>query len=128
MQEVVGVPVFANGEVWTLDDWLRCREISGVDDIMLGRGLVSRPGLARQIAAVRAGEEPEDMSWAELQPLLLDFWQQARRKLAPRYAPGRLKQWLAMLTRTYPEAVALFAEVRREQDCERIDQLLAPSP
>ena len=58
------------------------------------------------------------------QPLLLDFWQQARRKLAPRYAPGRLKQWLAMLTRTYPEAVALFAEVRREQDCERIDRLL----
>ena len=51
-----------------------------------------------------------------------------RRKLAPRYAPGRLKQWLAMLTRTYPEAVALFAEVRREQDCERIDQLLALSP
>ncbi|WP_262192746.1 tRNA-dihydrouridine synthase family protein, partial [Escherichia coli] len=46
VQEVVGVPVFANGEVWTLDDWRRCREISGVDDIMLGRGLVSRPGLA----------------------------------------------------------------------------------
>ncbi|MGE8297722.1 MAG: tRNA dihydrouridine synthase [Pseudomonas sp.] len=124
VQDVVAVPVFANGEVWTLDDWRRCREISGVDDIMLGRGLVSRPGLARQIAALRAGEEPEEMSWAELQPLLLDFWQQARRKLAPRYAPGRLKQWLAMLTRTYPEAVALFAEVRREQDCERIDQLL----
>jgi tRNA-dihydrouridine synthase C len=124
VQEAVAVPVFANGEVWTLDDWRRCREISGVDDIMLGRGLVSRPGLARQIVAVRAGEQPQEMSWDELQPLLLDFWQQARRKLAPRYAPGRLKQWLAMLTRSYPEAVALFAEVRREQDCARIDRLL----
>ena len=45
--EAVRVPVFANGEVWTLDDYLRCREVSGVEDIMLGRGLVSRPGLAR---------------------------------------------------------------------------------
>ena len=76
---------------------------------MLGRGLVSRPDLARQIAAARAGAEVVPMSWEELLPLLRDFWLQARRKLAPRYAPGRLKQWLAMLTRSYPEAVALFA-------------------
>lgn len=86
--EAVRVPVFANGEVWTLDDYLRCREVSGVEDIMLGRGLVSRPGLARQIAAWRDGGEIHEMPWSELLPLLRDFWLQARRKLAPRYAPG----------------------------------------
>lgn len=124
VQEVVAVPVYANGEIWTIDDWRRCREISGVDDIMLGRGLVSRPDLARQIAAARDGRDVLPMTWAELLPLIRDFWRQARRKLAPRYAPGRLKQWLAMLTRSYPEAVLLFAELRREQDCARIDHLL----
>lgn len=127
VQEAVAVPVYANGEVWTVDDWQRCREISGVEDIMLGRGLVSRPDLARQIVAARAGREVVAMRWDELLPLLQDFWQQARGKLAPRYAPGRLKQWLAMLTRSYPEAVALFAEIRRENDCERIDRLLSAS-
>ena len=121
--EVVQVPVLANGEIWTLADWQRCREISGVDDVMLGRGLVSRPDLARQIAAMRAGEAVSEMTWQALFPLVADFWQQARRKLAPRYAPGRLKQWLAMLARSYPEAVALFAEIRRENDCQRIDRL-----
>ena len=126
VQDVVAVPVFANGEIWSVDDWRRCREISGAEDIMLGRGLVSRPDLARQIAAARAGDEVVPMRWDELLPLLQDFWLQARRKLAPRYAPGRLKQWLAMLTRSYPEAVALFAEIRRENDCARIDALLKP--
>ena len=120
------LPIIANGEIWSVDDWRRCREISGAEDIMLGRGLVSRPDLARQIAAARAGDEVVPMRWDELLPLLQDFWQQARRKLAPRYAPGRLKQWLAMLTRSYPEAVALFAEIRRENDCARIDALLKP--
>ncbi|WP_462379082.1 tRNA dihydrouridine synthase [Pseudomonas sp. Marseille-QA0892] len=124
VQDAVAVPVFANGEIWTLEDWQRCREISGARDVMLGRGLVSRPDLARQIAAEKQGVPVEPMTWAALTPLLQDFWVQARRKLAPRYAPGRLKQWLGMLTRTYPEAVALFAAIRRESDCEVIDRLL----
>ncbi|MGH8354692.1 MAG: tRNA dihydrouridine synthase [Pseudomonas sp.] len=124
VQEEVQVPVLANGEVWSLEDWRRCRQVSGVEDIMLGRGLVARPDLARQIAAARSGREVEPMGWAELLPLLRSFWQQARRKLSPRYAPGRLKQWLGLLTRSYPEAVALFAAVRRESDCGRIDALL----
>ncbi|MEK1905734.1 MAG: tRNA-dihydrouridine synthase, partial [Pseudomonas sp.] len=127
VQEVVAVPVYANGEIWSVEDWQRCREISGAEDIMLGRGLVSRPDLARQIAAARTGQELAPMSWADLQPLLQDFWLQARRKIAPRYAPGRLKQWLAMLTRSYPQATELFAALRRENDCARIDALLGCS-
>jgi tRNA-dihydrouridine synthase C len=123
VQDAVAVPVFANGDVWSLEDWYRCREISGVDDVMLGRGLVSRPDLARQIAAARSGLPVVEMSWLELQPLLRDFWARARHKLSPRYAPGRLKQWLAMLTRSYPEAAEMFAALRRENDCARIDAL-----
>ncbi|MNN50384.1 tRNA-dihydrouridine synthase C [compost metagenome] len=91
---------------------------------MLGRGLVSRPDLALQIAAARDGREYQPMSWEALLPLLREFWRQAQAKLSPRYAPGRMKQWLAMLTRSYPEAVLLFAELRREDDCQRISRLL----
>ncbi|MBA1205157.1 tRNA dihydrouridine(16) synthase DusC [Pseudomonas capeferrum] len=124
VQEVVKVPVFANGEIWTVEDWRRCREVSGAQDFMLGRGLVSRPDLALQIAAARAGHDYQPLDWPALLPLLQEFWRQAQAKLSPRYAPGRLKQWLGMLTRGYPEAVALFAEVRRESDCQRISHLL----
>ncbi|WPO98732.1 tRNA-dihydrouridine synthase [Pseudomonas sp. HR96] len=124
VQEVVKVPVFANGEIWTVDDWRRCREISGAEDIMLGRGLVSRPDLARQIAAARAGEEVVEMTWAELLPLIQDFWRQAEASMTPRQAPGRLKQWVAMLTRSYPEAVQLFTQLRRETDCARVGELV----
>ena len=124
VRDVVNVPVFANGDIWSVEDWRRCREVSGVEDIMLGRGLVCRPDLARQIAAAKAGALLEPLSWEDLQPLLADFWMQARRKMSPRYAPGRFKQWLSLLTRNYPQAVTLFAQVRRENDCDRLDALL----
>ncbi|MEJ8318603.1 tRNA dihydrouridine synthase [Pseudomonas oryzihabitans] len=120
----VSVPVLANGEIWTLDDYWRCRSVSGQASVMLGRGLVSRPDLALQIAAAVRGEETAAQGWAEILPRVQRFWVMAQRKLAPRYAPGRLKQWLGMLTRSYPEAAALFAEVRRESDCALIDRLL----
>jgi tRNA-dihydrouridine synthase C len=125
IQDAVAVPVVANGEMWDVADWLRCRSVSGVEDIMLGRGLIARPDLARQIAAVRAGDEPVPMAWREVHPLLTEFWRQVRIKLAPAYAPGRLKQWLRALSRNYREAALLFDTIRRESDCAKLDEAVA---
>ena len=127
IQDVVRVPVFANGDIWSVEDWLRCREVSGVDDVMIGRGLVARPDLARQIAAYRDGGEVIAMDWLELHPLLVNFWQQAQGKLVPRYAPGRLKQWLSMLRQSYVQAGMLFDAVRRLDDCAEIGKVLDES-
>lgn len=121
IQAAVSVPVFANGEIWSVEDWQRCRAVSGAQHFMLGRGLVARPDLALQIRAASAGQEVKPLGWNVIQPLVEDFWWQARRKLAPLAAPGRLKQWLIWLARNYPEAAQLFAQLRRETDVTRID-------
>jgi tRNA-dihydrouridine synthase C len=125
VRDAVKVPVYANGEVWSVDDWRRCRAESGVQDLMLGRGLVARPDLALQIRAALHGETLAPMTWPELFPRVQDFWAQVRDKLADKQAPGRLKQWLGWLRRNYVEAEALFMAVRTETECARIDALLA---
>ncbi|MDP3294473.1 MAG: tRNA-dihydrouridine synthase [Nevskia sp.] len=128
IRDAVKVPVYANGEIWTVDDWRRCRALSGVDDVMLGRGLIARPDLARQIAAVRDGRSIEPMHWVELLPLVLGYWHQVRAKVShPKYAPGVLKQWLVWLARSYPEAERLFLDIRSLSDAEDVERRLAAS-
>lgn len=124
VQDVVDVPVLANGDIWSLEDWKKCRSVSGVDSVMIGRGLVCRPDLARQIKAFVDKEDYQPLGWDEIWPLLQEFWRRVRQRVMPQHAPGRLKQWLSMLMRSYPEAAGFFQYIRRETDSEKIDVLM----
>jgi tRNA-dihydrouridine synthase C len=116
----VSIPVIANGEIWSVADAQRCRMESGCMDLMLGRGMVADPGLAWAIRHAEHGTMPDGhgpgLSWSALQPLLLAFWDLTERLFEPRHRAGRIKQWLHMLARRHPEALALHAELRTEND------------
>lgn len=124
IQDVVAVPVYANGEIWNVEDYRRCREVSGAEHVMLGRGLVSCPDLALQIRAEASGQPVEPLPWSAIFQLLQRFWRRTRHRYNPRYTGGRLKQWVSMLRRNYPEAVVLFEQLRREADWLVMDRLM----
>lgn len=116
IRETVAIPVVANGDVCSVEDYFRCRDISGCEQVMLGRGLVARPDLARQIKQAQQGLPVTPIRWAELLPEVGRYFEQVRAVVAPKHAPGRLKQWLAMLGKHFPEAKVLFQQVRGEMD------------
>lgn len=127
IRAVVRIPVVANGEIWTVADALRCQALSGCDSLMLGRGMVADPGLARAIRAATAPAGPVDdgVDWPTLRPLVGDFWQLARTRLERRQQAGRLKQWLNFLRRRYPQAEVAYAELRTLTEPEAIDAWMA---
>lgn len=126
VREAVSVPVVANGEVWSLADYVRCREVTGCEDVMIGRGAVADPFLASRIRAWAdggTGDEPAERiaaEWLALLPLLAEFWREVQVKVEARHAPGRLKLWLGSLRRTFPEAERLHRAVR---SLRRIDEV-----
>lgn len=127
IRESVKVPVIANGEVWTPEDYIRCRAVSGCDDVMIGRGAVTDPFLARRIKASNAGKtEPADRlaDWAECLVLLACFWAQIQARVQPHHAPGRLKLWLGSLRTTFAEADALYSELRVLRTPRDVDEVL----
>lgn len=124
IRQAVALPVIANGEVWSVADHAAIRVATGCADVMLGRGAVADPWLASRIQGGR-GAHITGADWDTLIPLLRDFWSQVQAKLQARHAPGRLKQWLRLLGRNYPEAQTLYQRIREMRLLHEIDLVLA---
>jgi len=119
IREALTIPVIANGEIWNADDARRCREVSGCEVLMLGRGMVSNPGLALSIVS-----PGHTVPWDEILPLMQAFWELVCSRLDARQCGGRLKQWLNYLRRHYPEAQVAYAELRTVNDPREIARWL----
>ena len=113
VREAVNSHVIANGEIWTVEDYWRCRKVSGCDDVMIGRGLIARPDLAAQIKASQSGETRDPMSWAEAVVLVREYAAALQTRLEDKYVTGRIKQWLNYLRQGFAEAEALWPQARK---------------
>ncbi|MFM6990971.1 MAG: tRNA dihydrouridine synthase [Rhodoferax sp.] len=119
---VVRTPLVANGEIWSVQDALNCRAQSGCQQLMLGRGMVSFPGLAHAIRQAHVPSAPAHATpWEALHPHIKAFWQLVRATLERRQQAGRLKQWLNFLRRHYPEAQAAYDMLKAQNDVTVID-------
>lgn len=108
------IPVVANGEIWTPEDAINCQTISTCEDIMIGRGAIARPSLAREIK----GGRPAD--WAETLDWILAYSRPMVMTKRPKWGEGRMKQWVKLLGRTYPESQKLFQEIKQLRDPQAI--------
>ncbi|MCV6626102.1 MAG: tRNA-dihydrouridine synthase [Cellvibrionaceae bacterium] len=119
IREQLSIPVVANGEIWSVQDLQRCRDESGCDDFMLGRGLLARPDLALQI------RDPDHQAWqwSQLPPLLWQFFQHGLSQYPEKYCGNRLKQWFMYLQRNYPEAECFFNALKKLRSRADIEAL-----
>jgi len=134
----VRTPLIANGEIWNAQHAQQCRQESGCDTLMLGRGMVSNPGLALEIRAATLqtthlalapnnGQAP-GLDWRGVQLHLGHFWHLVRSRLETRQQAGRLKQWLNFLRRHYPPAQQAYDRLKTEIDVRVFDAWVSAQP
>jgi tRNA-dihydrouridine synthase C len=100
VRERLGIPVVANGDVWSVEGFRRCREETGCRHFMLGRGALANPRLPRQVAielgivpGKHSNETDRAFDWVtQLQRLVECTQVFAERR--PEQTIRRLKQWL----------------------------------
>ncbi len=111
--------VIANGDIWSADDAVRCRSVTGCHALMIGRGMVNNPGLGLQIKGQGA------VCWEQVLPLLADFWVLVCGRVERRHRAGRLKQWLNHLRHHHVQAQQAFDELRASNEPEHMEAWLS---
>ena len=125
IRESVQIPVTANGDVFSLQDYLDIKEVSGCGSVMLGRGAVMRPDLARQIKQFECGQTVTEADFAEIAGWINLFFDLCLAKEANnKYPVARLKQWLGMMKKVYPQAQELFERIRTLKEADEVKKVL----
>ncbi len=115
------IPVIANGEIFSLEDFKRCREVTGSEHFMLGRGALGDPQLTLAIAKELGKEIPEHsiLSWSErLERFLVHS--APFPQSSPHYNLRRIKQWLSFAQKT--GHIDWFDRVKRSESIEEIQR------
>ncbi|MCG6658397.1 tRNA-dihydrouridine synthase family protein [Halomonas campisalis] len=115
------IPVVANGDIWTLEDYWKARTLSGCRDVMLGRGALADPWLAPRIRHwLSTGERLPDTTWQARAATLTAYAATQREKLQDRVVVSLIKQWLNQMRNRDAEAQRRFQRLKRITDLDRL--------
>lgn len=110
----LAIPVVANGDIWSLEDYWRARTLSGCRDVMIGRGALADPWLAPRIRHWQlTGKRLPETPWAVRAEILIRFAHLQRSTLTERVVASLIKQWLNHMRARDSEAARRFERLKR---------------
>jgi len=125
VRAAVGIPVAGSGDLRTADDSVRRIRESGVDAVMLGRGILGNLWLVRQtVARLTTGEVIPDLSWTEQIALIRRHGDLVLDYYGAQRGPRLLRKFIAWGLRGFPGAARLRTMVQSVCSPEDVAEVL----
>jgi tRNA-dihydrouridine synthase B len=116
VKEQASIPVIGNGDVFMPEDAERMFRETGVDGVMLGRGVLSNLWLIRQCWDHINGQPVTQISMAERAAFVIQFLQRVCQEAPPPVALGRIKKIGGYLCKGFPRSTQLRAQIHAAHD------------
>ncbi len=94
IKERIQIPIIANGEIFSKENFEECLRVTECDQFMIGRGAIIDPFVFCKIKGL-----PHDSSWPATLALVRKFFLKTEAGVSPFFAQARTKQWLRELAK-----------------------------
>ena len=112
------IPIIGNGDVFSPEDAARMFRETGVDGVMMGRGVLSNPWLIRQCWDHLSGRPVIKMGLKQKADFMIQFLQRVCRNSPPPVALGKMKKIGGYLSKGFPQGARLRAGIHSAHSAE----------
>jgi len=112
------IPIMGNGDVFCPEDAERMFRETGVDGVMIGRGVLANPWLIRQCFDYLEGSKVEPVSLEEKMEFILGFLQRVRVESPAPIALGKMKKMGGYLSKGIAGGAHLRERMHQSKSAE----------
>lgn len=125
VKEAVTIPVIGNGDVTDVDSYLKMKEVTGCDAVMIGRAAKGNPWVFQQIATyINTGERLARPELPEVVEMMLRHARMMVDFKGEYTGIREMRKHLAWYTQGYPGSSKLRGKVSEVETYSDIEQLL----
>ena len=126
VKQAVSIPVIGNGDVTDVDSYLRMKEETGCDGVMIGRAAKGNPWVFQQISTyIHTGERIGKPELSEVIDMMLRHARMMVEFKGEYTGIREMRKHLAWYTQGYPGSSKLRAKVSEIETYKDIETLLA---
>lgn len=124
LKEALSIPVVANGDCFSVDDYIKIIETTNADGVMIARGAMGNPFIFRQIKDYLKGEKIKDPTYNDILDTIKRQYDLSLNYKEERLVINQMRKHVGWYIKGLPQAASYRDRVNKLRTSEEIFDLL----